>query len=201
MRLADNKPILHKLSNVLPRVRHRYFANLWAVVRNGVRNPKSKAEALRLEGEGVWQAIRSSHAKDIDARHHHAHRKKYILAVSYAAARRQHHTVRSRSRKAVRRWVRMSESRTSLGSIHIFRVPHLRTEAARRFWSLSDTIFQRKADLADSYLVVICSFSPTSLFFREIHISEHKKRLHLKFCNIYDDILNFKQQDIFLSIY
>jgi hypothetical protein len=78
------------------------------------------------------------------------------------------------SRKAVRRWVRMSESRTSLGSIHIFRVPHLRTEAARRFWSLSDTIFQRKADLADSYLVVICSFSPTSLFFREIHISEHK---------------------------
>jgi len=98
MRLADNKPILHKLSNVLPRVRHRYFANLWAVVRNGVRNPKSKAEALRLEGEGVWQAIRSSHAKDIDARHHHAHRKKYILAVSYAAARRQHHTVRSVSK-------------------------------------------------------------------------------------------------------
>lgn len=40
----------------------------------------------------------------------------------------------------------MEISLTSLGSSHTFRSPQPSTDAARRFWSLSDTISERALD-------------------------------------------------------
>lgn len=47
-------------------------------------------------------------------------------------------------RATLRRELAREISLTSLGSSQILRLPHLRTDAARRFWSLRDTTVEKK---------------------------------------------------------
>ena len=53
------------------------------------------------------------------------------------------------NRAILRRLLANEISLISLGSNQILRLPHLRTDAARRFWSLSDTVKDKKEDEKD----------------------------------------------------
>lgn len=55
-------------------------------------------------------------------------------------------------RATLRRELAKEISLTSLGSSQILRLPHLRTDAARRFWSLRDTIRDRKFKTCENIL-------------------------------------------------
>lgn len=56
-------------------------------------------------------------------------------------------------RAILRRLLANEISLISFGSNQILRLPHLRTDAARRFWSLSDTVKDKKEDDKDIILV------------------------------------------------
>ena len=57
------------------------------------------------------------------------------------------------NRAILRRLLANEISLISLGSNQILRLPHLRTDAARRFWSLSDTVKDKKEDDKDIIIV------------------------------------------------
>jgi len=57
------------------------------------------------------------------------------------------------NRAILRRLLANEISLISLGSNQILRLPHLRTDAARRFWSLSDTVKDKKEDEKDIIIV------------------------------------------------
>ena len=56
-------------------------------------------------------------------------------------------------RAILRRLLANEISLISFGSNQILRLPHLRTDAARRFWSLSDTVKDKKEDDKDIIIV------------------------------------------------